>query len=89
MATQNEVRVSIPHEYMIKLQSRNKKISYTLVSLVNHDGDSLDCGHYVSDVFDASTGIWWHCDDENITELSNLTDGVYYRETHKPTKKSV
>ena len=72
---------------MIKLQSSNEKISYTLVSLVDHYGDSLDCGHYVSDVFDTSTGIWWHCDDENITELSNLTDGVYYRETHKPTGK--
>ena len=74
---------------MIKLQSSNEKISYTLVSLINHDGDSLDCGQYVSDVFDNSTGIWWHCDDENITELSYLPEGVYYRETHKPTEKSV
>ena len=74
---------------MIKLQSSNEKISYTLVSLVNHYGDSLDCGHYISDVFDSSTGIWWHYDDDNITELSDLPDGVYYIETHKPTKKSV
>ena len=47
----------------------------------------MDCVHYVSDVFDSSTGIWWHCDDDNITELSDLPKGVYYRETHKPTKK--
>ena len=72
---------------MIKLQSSNYKISYTLVSLVNCDGNSLECGHYVSDVFDSRTGIWWHCDDDNITELSDLTEGVYYRETQKPTKK--
>ena len=73
---------------MFKLQSSNEKISYTLVSLINHDGDSLDCGHYVSDFFDSRTVIWWHCDDDNITELSDLPDGVYYRETHKPTKKN-
>ena len=67
VTTKNEVKVVIPSEYMIKLQSSNEKISYTLVSLVNHDGNSLDCGHYVSDVFDSSTGILWHCDDYNIT----------------------
>ena len=66
--------------------SINDNISYTLVSLINHDGDSLDCGHYVSDVFDASTGIWWHCDYYNITQISDLPNGVYYIETQKHTK---
>ena len=51
MATRNEVKVGITSEYMFKLQSSNEKILHTLVSLINHDGDSLDCGHYVSDVF--------------------------------------
>ena len=72
---------------MFKQPSSNEKISYTLVSLINHYGDSLDCGHYVSDVFDSSTGIWWHCDNDNITEISDLQKGVYYRETHKPAEK--
>ena len=72
---------------MFKQPSSNEKISYTLVSMINHDGDSMDCGHDVSDVFDSSTGIWWHCDDDNITEISDLPKGVYYRETHKPKKK--
>ena len=48
----------------------------------------MDCEHYVSDVFDSSTGIWWRCDDDNNIELSDLPEGVYYRETHKPTKKN-
>ena len=49
----------------------------------------MDCGHYVSDVFDANTGIWWHYDDNNITEISDLPEGVYNRESHqnKKTKK--
>ena len=87
MATKNELKVAIPSEYLFKKPSSNEKISYTLVSLINHGGDSLDCGHYVSDVFDTSTGIWWHCDDNNITEISDLPKEVYYREAQKPKKK--
>ena len=87
VATKNEVKFSIPSEYMFKQPSSNEKISYTLVSLTNHDGDLLDCGHYVSDIFDSSTGIVWHCDDDIITEISDSPKVVYYRETHKPIKK--
>ena len=74
---------------MFKQLSSNEKISCTLVSLINNDGESLDCVHYVSDVFDSITVIWWQCDDDNITEVSDLPKGVYYRETHKTTKKRV
>ena len=54
------------------------------------DGDSLDCGNYVSDVFDTNTVIWWHCDDDNITQISDLSEGVYIREivTKQNKKKS-
>ena len=52
------------------------------MSLINYDGDSLYCGNYVSDVFDTNTGIWWHCDDDNTTQISDLTKGVYTRESH-------
>ena len=82
--TKNEVKVGIPSEYMFKQPSRNEKISCIVVSLINNDGDSLDCGNYISDVFDSRTGIWWHCDDDNITEISDLPKGDYNRETHKP-----
>ena len=46
----NELKVAISLEVFYKQPSSNDKISYTLVSLINHDGDSLDCGHRVSDV---------------------------------------
>ena len=72
-SVKNELKVTIPSEYLYKQPSINEKISYTLVSLINHDGYSLYCGHYVSDFFDSSTGIWWHCDDNNITQISDLT----------------
>ena len=57
------------------------------MSLINHDGDSLDCGHCVSDAFDANIGIWWHCDDDNITQMSYLPKGVNIRKSHKKTKR--
>ena len=85
-AVKNELKVAIPSEYSYKQPSSNERISYILVSLVNHDGDPLDCGHYVSNFLDSSTGIWWHFDDENITQISDLPQGVYYRETNKHMK---
>ena len=74
---------------MFKQPSRNEKISYTLVSLINNDGDSLDCWHYVNDDFNSSTGVWWHCDDDNITETIDLRKGVYYIETHEHKKRKI
>ena len=57
------------------------------MSLIIHDGDSFDCGHYISDVFDTNTIICWHYDDDKITEISDVTEGVYTRESHKQTNK--
>ena len=57
------------------------------MSLINHYGDSLDYGHYVSDVFDTYTRIWWHYDDDNITQINDLPEGFYSTESHK--KKGV
>ena len=71
-------------EFLHKITSGNDKISYTIVWLNNQYGNSLYCGYYVSDVFDSNTGILWHCDDENITQISdNTRRGFYYRETQK------
>ena len=56
------------------------------MSLIKYDGDSLDCVHYVSDVFDANTGIWWHCDDDSITQMSGFTKRGFY-ERERVTKK--
>ena len=57
-AIKNEPKVAIPLGFLYKIYLSNDKISYTLLSLIYHDGESLDCGHYVSDVSDTRTGIW-------------------------------
>ena len=57
------------------------------MSLINHNGDLLDYGNSVSDIFDASTGIWWHCDDDNITQISDLPKVVYIIDRDTKNKK--
>ena len=74
-AIKNELKFAIPLGFLYKKPPSNDNISYNLVSLINHDGDSLDCGNYFSDILYANTGLWWHCDDENITQISDLPKG--------------
>ena len=76
-------------EFLYTKPSNNENISYTLVSLINHDINLLDCGNYISDAFDANTGIWWHFDDANITQISDLLKGVYIRESHRKKEKGM
>ena len=52
-----------------------------------HDGKSLDCEHYVSDVFDTNTGMLWHYDNDNITQISYLPEGVILERFTKKTRK--
>ena len=60
------------------------------MSLIIHDGDSLDSGHYSSDEFDVKTGTWWQYDDEKTVQISDLKEGVYTSKGHKHkyTKKN-
>ena len=85
----NELKVAITFEYLYKKASSIEKISYTLVSLINHDGESLHCGHYFSDIFDANTGIWWHFDNNNITQISDLPKGVILERVRKNKKQNI
>ena len=85
-AIKNELKVAIPLEILYKISSSNDNISYTIVSLINHDGDSLDCGNYFSDVFDSRTGIWRHCDGYNITQISDFPKGVILERVTKKQK---
>ena len=85
-AKTNEHKVDIPFEVLNKISSINYKIPYTLVSLILHDGDYLDCVHCVSDIVGTNTRIWWYCYDDNITQISDLPKGVHIRENHQKNK---
>ena len=57
VATKNELKSAIPYEYLYKQPSSNEKISYTLVSMINHDGDSLETMFYVKHFHRVIPGI--------------------------------
>ena len=88
-AIKNELKVAISFEYFYKQPSSNDKISYNIISLINHYGNLLDFVHYVKWCF------WWQ--HRNLVALwlwkyhsiSNLPKGFYCRESHKKTKKYI
>ena len=78
-AKNNEYIISIPSEFLIP--SQKDKIIYTLVSLFMYYCDLLVYGKYDSDAFDSNTGIWWQCYDDEISEISDLSEGVITRKS--------
>ena len=50
--------------------------------MIMHYMNSLDSLHYCIDVFDVNTGIWWHCDDDESTQIGEFPEGVYTRDIH-------
>ena len=45
-----------------------------------HECSSFDSGHYYSGILYFNTGIWWHSDDEKVTQISDFSEGVYISE---------
>ena len=56
---------------------------HTLVSLIMRDGTSLYFGNFISDAFFFITGIWHHCDDDEITQIIDFIESIYTREGRK------
>jgi ubiquitin C-terminal hydrolase len=44
--------------------------SYRLICVLMHQGLSLDCGHYVADVYNIGQQQWYHYDDEVVSYLA-------------------
>uniref|UniRef100_A0A0M3K324 Ubiquitin carboxyl-terminal hydrolase 36 n=1 Tax=Anisakis simplex TaxID=6269 RepID=A0A0M3K324_ANISI len=63
--------------FMYQIDDRN---SYSLCSLIEHQGDGIDRGHYIAFVrgFD---GKGWHCFDDESSEVLFLMDCVVMKDT--------
>ena len=55
----------------------NVEVLYIIFSIKINIGKDMDKGHYVCDVLDYNTGIWWNCDDETITQYPGYPMNVY------------
>ena len=47
----------------------NEQAKYILCAVQNHLGTSAHSGHYVADVMDWTTGVWYEFNDEKVTIL--------------------
>ena len=57
------------------------------MSLINRDGDSLDCGNYVSDIFMTTQEFGGTVMMTISLKIVILPKGVYIIESHKKTKR--
>ena len=56
---------------------------YIFVSINIHIGKDRDSGHYVYDLLDYNTGIWWIFDDDMITNYSGYLENIYDDFSHE------
>ena len=47
----------------------DKKISYELIGIIQHKGDKITNGHYIS-IVKASNKMWFKADDDKVTQFS-------------------
>lgn len=59
---------------------------YDLSAVLIHKGSAVNSGHYVANIKDESTGIWWEFDDE---EVSRLGQHPFGQSSSKAAAKSV
>lgn len=49
---------------------------YCLTAVLYHTGKSAYSGHYITEVLDWVSGMWWLCDDAVVTEVSAPVDTI-------------
>ncbi|KAL7520053.1 hypothetical protein ACHAWX_004807 [Stephanocyclus meneghinianus] len=77
----NEVLLSRTLE--ASLEGENVKKEYLLCAVQNHRG-GVNGGHYIAEVMDWTSGIWFNCDDSIVT----MVDGPEYTQDHKVPVRS-
>lgn len=58
-------KILLPRTLYIE-KNDNEKHSYLLYAVQNHKGSSAYSGHYITEVMDWFTGIWFEFDDEKV-----------------------
>ncbi len=62
--TPTEINLS---QFMDQSSHTNKNLQYQLVSVINHQGSTLNSGHYTATVKNKSSGLWFNISDEVVT----------------------
>lgn len=68
------VAVASPSKYNIGRKSlRVARGDYKLIAIIHHSGFSVSSGHYVCDVYHASTKKWYSYNDKMVKEICEAT----------------
>ena len=68
-------RILLPRT--LRLPSSDSDVSYVLCAVQNHLGTTPHGGHYVAEVMDWTTGVWWECNDESVTRMADGPSASY------------
>ena len=60
-------------EYLFSISNKQVSDMYSLVSRINHDGNSMSTGNLYSYTIDFNTCVWWRCDVENMTQIKAMS----------------
>ena len=61
--------LTVPTKQADKSGSKNTTAKYILCAVQNHLGTSAHGGHYIADVLDWTTGVWYEFNDEEVSVL--------------------
>ena len=56
-SSKKNLRMEITSEYPFNFPQEMENVTYTLVFVNDHDGNSMSPGHYLCDILDFNTGI--------------------------------
>jgi ubiquitin carboxyl-terminal hydrolase 48 len=69
-------KVMLPR-FLFTDENNSDKRKYILCAVQNHRGSSAYSGHYVAEVMDWITGVWFEFDDERVTLLEHGPSSSY------------
>ncbi len=76
-------KILMPRTIEVDKQNAQKGLEYILCGVQNHRGSSAYSGHYVAEVMDWTTGVWFEYDDEKVSVLDHPTSSYDPRHTQK------
>lgn len=79
-------KILLPRTIEVDSKSSSKSMEYVLYGVQNHRGSSAYSGHYVAEVMDWTTGVWFEYDDEKVSVLDHPTSS--YDHVHRHTQKT-
>ena len=70
-------KILLPKSLQLKSTNGETDVIYILYAVQNHRGSSAYTGHYVAEVMDWTTGVWFECDDEKVSLLQHGPNSSY------------